>query len=87
VFNVGNVVKVGQQVEVMILNVDAEKKRISLSLKQAHMAREAAAQAEAPPSPAEKESEPEALVKPRRPRTTPLRGGIGSEGPLIPDLN
>ena len=84
VFNVGNVVKVGQQVEVMILNVDIEKKRIGLSLKQAHMARESAQPKEEPA--AEPEAETEEPVKPRKPRTTPLRGGIGGDEPLFPQL-
>lgn len=85
VFNVGNVVKVGQQVEVMVLSVDTEKKRIGLSLKQAHMARESAARA-AEPAPAEPEVEDESPVKQRKPRTTPLRGGTGDGGPLFPNL-
>jgi small subunit ribosomal protein S1 len=86
VFNVGNVVKVGQTVEVMVLNVDPEKKRISLSLKQAHMARQAA---EPKDEPAAAEPEPEAEVptKVRKPRTTPLRGGIGDGEPLFPEVN
>ena len=62
VFNVGNVVKVGQPVEVMILSVDAEKNRVSLSLKQAHMARQAAEQANEPAAP-EAEPEPDEPVK------------------------
>lgn len=83
VFNVTNVVKPGQEVEVMVLGVDTDKKRMSLSLKQA-------AQAKAPP-PEVKTSEPEAeeeasSAKPRKPRTTPLRGGTGPGGPLFPNL-
>jgi small subunit ribosomal protein S1 len=84
VFKVSNVVKPGDEIDVMVLGVDPEKKRISLSLKQAQ-------QAKAPP-PAAKPEEPEeedetaAPAKPPRPRTTPLRGGIGSGGPLFPDL-
>ncbi len=83
VFNVLNVVKPGQDVEVMVLNVDADKKRISLSLKQAQ-------QAKAPP-PAAKQEEPEPEdeeAPPPKPRkhTTPLRGGTGPGGPLFPNL-
>jgi small subunit ribosomal protein S1 len=85
VFNVGNVVKVGQQVEVMILSVDSEKQRIALSLKQAHMARQAAEQANEPAAP-EAEPEAEEPAKVRKPRTSPLRGGIGDGGPLFPNL-
>jgi small subunit ribosomal protein S1 len=83
VFKVSNVVKEGQDVEVMVLSVDAEKRRIALSLKQV-------AQAKAPPpAPATaepEEEEPEAPAKPTRPRTTPLRGGTGGGGPLFPNL-
>jgi small subunit ribosomal protein S1 len=83
VFNVRNVVKPGQEVEVMVLNVDTDRKRISLSLKQAQ-------QAKVPP-PAAKQEEPEPEEEetpPPKPRkhATPLRGGIGSGGPLFPDL-
>lgn len=85
VFNVGNVVKVGQQIEVMVLSVDTEKKRIALSLKQANMAREAASKKD-DPAPVEAEPEAEEPVKQRKPRTTPLRGGMGDGGPLFPNL-
>lgn len=84
VFNVGNVVKVGQAVEVMILNVDTDKKRIGLSLKQANMARQAAVAAENPAT--EPEPEDETPVKIRKPRSAPLRGGTGDGGPLFPNL-
>jgi small subunit ribosomal protein S1 len=83
VFKVSNVVKEGQDVEVMVLSVDAEKRRIALSLKQV-------AQAKAPPpapvAPEPEEEEPEVPAKPVRPRTTPLRGGTGGGGPLFPNL-
>jgi small subunit ribosomal protein S1 len=83
VFNVLNVVKPGQEVEVMVLNVDVDKKRMGLSLKQAQ-------QAKAPP-PAAKSAEPEledeAAPPPKvRKHTTPLRGGTGPAGPLFPNL-
>jgi small subunit ribosomal protein S1 len=82
VFNVNNVVKPGQDVEVMVLNFDSERKRISLSLKQAQ-------QAKAPPPPKPEVVEPEEEETPApkvRKHTTPLRGGIGSGGPLFPNL-
>jgi small subunit ribosomal protein S1 len=83
VFNVLNVVKPGQEVEVMVLNVDTDQKRISLSLKQAQ-------QAKAPPPVKTDEPEPEEEEEapPSKPRKhqTPLRGGIGSGGPLFPEL-
>jgi small subunit ribosomal protein S1 len=84
VFKVSNVVKEGQDVDVMVLGVDPEKRRIALSLKQAVKAKEAP-----PPAPAAEEAEeeePEAPAKPLRPRTTPLRGGTGAGGPLFPNL-
>ncbi|HLJ92033.1 MAG TPA: S1 RNA-binding domain-containing protein [Gemmataceae bacterium] len=63
---VADVVQVGQEVRVMVLDVDRNQRRISLSLKAA-MPKEAE----------EPEEEEEVEVKPRRPRTTPLRGGLG----------
>jgi ribosomal protein S1 len=53
----------------MVLNVDPAQRRISLSLK--------AAQVKEEPAEPEEEAEEEAPAKPPRPRTTPLRGGIG----------
>ncbi len=67
---VADVVKVGQEVQVMVLNVDTAQRRISLSLK-------AALPKEPEPEAAPEEPEPEAPPKPPRPRTTPLRGGLG----------
>ena len=77
---VTDIVKVGQDVQVVVLNVDREARRISLSLKAA-LPKE--------PEPAEEEEaveeEPAAPVKPSKPRTTPLRGGTGdATGNLIP---
>jgi small subunit ribosomal protein S1 len=67
---VKDIVQEGQEVQVMILSVDTAQRRVSLSLK--------AAQAKEAPLPEEEEeSEDEAPAKLPRPRTTPLRGGIG----------
>src|SRR5262249_31351525 len=66
---VRDIVQDGQEVRVTILGVDPAQRRISLSLK--------AAQAKDQPSDVEEEAEEEAPAKPPRPRTTPLRGGIG----------
>jgi small subunit ribosomal protein S1 len=76
---VADIVQPGQEVEVKVLSVDPGQKRISLSLK-ALVAKE-----EPPPleAEAEAEEEPSEPVKPARPRATPLRGGIGSGGPLF----
>jgi small subunit ribosomal protein S1 len=67
---VKDIVQEGQEVHVMILSVDAAQRRISLSLK-------AALAKDAPPPEEEEEPEEEPPTKPLRPRTTPLRGGIG----------
>ncbi len=69
VFRVKDVVQIGQEVSVLVLNVDPSQRRISLSLK-------AAANKEAEPEPEEEEEE-EVPPPPPRPRTTPLRGGLG----------
>jgi small subunit ribosomal protein S1 len=81
VFNVRNVVKPGDQVEVMVLGVDAEKRRISLSLKQAQQAK--APPTQTTPAQAEEVEEETPPPKPRK-HVIPLRGGIGSGGPLFP---
>jgi small subunit ribosomal protein S1 len=67
---VGDVVKVGQDVQVMVLSVDGQQRRIGLSLK-------AALPEEPEPEAAAEEAEEEAPARPPRPRTTPLRGGLG----------
>jgi small subunit ribosomal protein S1 len=73
VFRVADVVSEGQEVEVMVLSVDPEAQRISLSLKAL----------EAKPAATDKESsdvepaEPEAPPPKSKKRQTPLRGGIG----------
>jgi small subunit ribosomal protein S1 len=66
-----DVVQQGQEVDVMVLRVDPAQRKISLSLKQALPKEE--------PETAAEEEEEAAEVKPPRPRTTPLRGGIGDE--------
>src|SRR5262249_17363544 len=67
---VADVVQAGQEVQVKVMSVDPAQHRIGLSLKAA-----LPAQAE---EVAEEEEEP-IEEKPERPRTTPLRGGIGDE--------
>jgi small subunit ribosomal protein S1 len=79
VFRVADVVSEGQDLEVMVLSVDAEQQRISLSLK----ALEAKA---APPEKVGSEpagSEVPPKKEPPKKRKTPLRGGIG--GPPMGD--
>ncbi len=67
-----DVVRPGQDVQVMVLTVDPAQRRISLSLKQALPQEEE-------PEAAPDAEEPEAEEAPPRPRTTPLRGGIGKK--------
>jgi small subunit ribosomal protein S1 len=67
---VSDVVQEGQEVRVVVLAIDRNQRRISLSIKQAL------------PRPEEVEEEGEeepGEVKAPRPRTTPLRGGIGDQ--------
>ncbi len=72
VWRVADIVKPGQEVMVKVLGLDKEARRISLSLRQA-------APEEAPKA-VEEEEESEAVEeKPAKPRTTPLRGGIGEQ--------
>ena len=78
VWRVTDVVKVGDEVKVVVLSVDKEQHRIGLSIKQA-LPR---------PDPVKDEDEDDedvAPVKPQKPRTTPLRGGT-TGGPLFPNL-
>jgi small subunit ribosomal protein S1 len=65
---VSEIVQEGQEVQVKVLSVDAANRRISLSLK--------AAVQEEPEAAAEDEA-PEEPPRPPKPRTTPLRGGLG----------
>jgi small subunit ribosomal protein S1 len=69
VHRVGDIVQEGQEVQVMVLKVEAAQRRISLSLK--------AAAAKAAPEVEEEEEEAEAPPRPERQRKTPLRGGLG----------
>src|SRR5439155_25013099 len=81
VWRVRDVVQVGQSVEVVVLDVDRDRQRISLSLKDATKKDE--------PKPAEPQAEEEGPAeepRPPKPRTTPLRGGTGGGGPLFPGL-
>jgi small subunit ribosomal protein S1 len=72
VWRVSDVVKPGQEVQVKVLQVEPERRRIALSLK-------AALPEEPKPAEVEETGEEEAPARPPRPRTTPLRGGIGEQ--------
>jgi small subunit ribosomal protein S1 len=78
VWRVTDIVKPGQEVQVKVIGLDKDARRISLSLRQAIV--------EAPTKPAEEEEAEEetAEVKPPKPRTTPLRGGIGAQTWTLP---
>ncbi len=73
---VSDFLKPEQDVEVMVLHVDKDQRRIGLSLK--------AALPEEKPS-EEGAEEPETPAPPPRPRTTPLRGGIGGDQFALPE--
>jgi small subunit ribosomal protein S1 len=66
VYQVGNVVKEGQEVQVKVLNVDPQEQRINLSLKQAQAA---------PQPKTEEKAEEEAAEEPAREPTVPQRKG------------
>jgi small subunit ribosomal protein S1 len=68
---VSDVVKPDQEVRVLVLDVNPSNRRIALSIKGAQKEPEKSAEEEA--------EEEQAEVKPPRPRTTPLRGGIGNK--------
>lgn len=70
VARVSEVLSDGQQVEVMVLSVDEDAQRISLSLKALE------AQPEKAQKP-EQEEEPEDAAPPPKKRTMPLKGGLG----------
>jgi small subunit ribosomal protein S1 len=71
VHRVKDIVQEGQEVQVMILKVEAEARKLSLSIK-------AAAAKPAPEPTEEEEEETPSQLRPSKPRTTPLRGGLGT---------
>ena len=78
---VGDVVKVDQDVNVKVLTVDVQNRRMSLSIKQALNAPEPlgdeADEAEGPAAPPQK----------LRKFTTPLRGGTGNKLIILPNAD
>jgi small subunit ribosomal protein S1 len=73
--NVKEVVKEGDWVDVYVLSIDSEGKKMSLSMKQA-----AAIANPAPEPTAAEEPEEEAPAKPKNPYKGPLKGGTGQSG-------
>jgi small subunit ribosomal protein S1 len=67
------VVQAGQEVNVKVLSIDKENRRIALSIKQA----QAAPESEPEPEEAEQEQ-----AKPQKPRNIKLRGGVGNKWTL-----
>ncbi|VTS00108.1 30S ribosomal protein S1 [Tuwongella immobilis] len=82
---VNDVVKIGQEVTVQVLNVDLDARRISLSLKAVEEAKAKAEESANAASRPQPEPEPEVPVKPRV-KPANLKGGTGSSGPLFPNL-
>jgi small subunit ribosomal protein S1 len=72
--NVGEVVKEGDWVDVYILDIDADNRKMSLSIKQATVAKTPA------PESGEEEAENEAPTKPKNTFKGPLKGGTESTG-------
>lgn len=73
--NPEDVVKVGDELEVKILRVDTDERKIGLSRKRVEWSEEDEA-AKAPPAPA-------AAEKPKKTPAAELKGGLGDGGPLI----
>ncbi|HMB05325.1 MAG TPA: S1 RNA-binding domain-containing protein [Isosphaeraceae bacterium] len=70
---VADLVKPGQEVEVRILKIEPEAKRIALSLRPAP---------NAPAGPEPEEDEDQTPPPPKPPRTIPLKGGLGDRDPI-----
>jgi small subunit ribosomal protein S1 len=78
VWRVTDIVKPGQEVQVKIIGLDKEARRISLSMRQVMPE-------EAPKAAAEDEADADSSEPaPAKPRTTPLRGGIGEQTWTMP---
>lgn len=74
--NADEVVKVGDEIEVKVLRVDIDERKIGLSRKRVDWAED---EANAPPIADDK---PQTEIRPSRPAKE-LKGGLGSSGPLI----
>ena len=78
--NAEEVVKVGEEIEVKILRVDTDDRKIGLSRKRVDWAEEQEAEARAKE---EAEAAAEAAGRPSQISDKDLKGGLGSSGPLI----
>lgn len=79
-----DVVRVGDEIEVKVLRVDAKERKIGLSRKNIKDSADQAADSQAPSDASRADDEPAPSA---RPRNNELRGGTGSAGPLfsLPD--
>lgn len=75
--NPDELVKVGDEIEVKILRVDTDERKIGLSRKRVEWAEEDVAAAEA------EENAANELAEKKRQADSELKGGLGSSGPLI----
>jgi small subunit ribosomal protein S1 len=76
--SVADVVKEGEQVECRVLAIDPDEQKLALSIK-ALAPPPSAKHSAGEPEPAAEEAEPEAPPPPKKQRTTPLKGGVGSD--------
>jgi predicted RNA-binding protein with RPS1 domain len=76
--SVADVLKEGEAVECRVLAIDPDNQKLSLSIKALAPAPASQARPAADDSQPEAEAEPEAPPPPRKPRKTPLKGGVSS---------
>jgi predicted RNA-binding protein with RPS1 domain len=76
--SVADVLKEGEVVECRVLAIDPDNQKLSLSIKALAPAPASQARAAGDESQPEAEAEPEAPPPPRKPRKTPLKGGVSS---------
>ena len=75
--SVADVLKEGEQVECRVLAIDPDNQKLSLSIKA--LAPPPAAAKSGPMDQPEGDVEPEAPALPKKPRKTPLKGGVGGD--------
>jgi len=77
--SVADVLREGEQVECRVLAIDPDNQKLALSIKALAPAPAAQAKPGSDSGEPEAESEPELPPAPRKPRKTPLKGGVGGE--------